>query len=192
MFLAMVLSMTVGQSDILACHRDSHGKFVVSKEQWNFIHKELESKDSKRVLKLIHPSRNLSVRTVQTAYPEPDGSIKEYFEKWNRDTVIENLTQTNPPTFDYLHPGYTYDVACSLFPGQDFKSKESGGYSYRSIMKGDMLYEDLTRPKERKLTAKRRRSLQYLKRLSPISYLRVTCSEGRLWLSEISSDSAAE
>ena len=185
------LLLATRQSDILKCRHDSNGKVVVAKEQWEYIHQELASKDSARVLKLINPRRNLRVRVVNTSFPEPNGTMTVFRETWSRATVIEKLTQTTPQTFDIRHPGYTYELASHLFPGQSYQSSDSKDGS-RTLMKGTMIYEVVTWPSEPKADAKRRRFLRYLNRLSPTTYIRVSCSEGRLWLSEISSDWPAE
>ena len=190
MFFVIAFVMATTQSDVLNCHHDSLGKLTVSKKQWEYIHKELASKDSTRVLKLIDPHDNLKVRVVVTSFPESNGKINVTHETWKRAEVIERLRDIRG--YDYRHPGYTYELASQLVPGNAYKSTDPPGYDGHTVMKGSMLYDQETSPPEPKADAVRRRYLRYIKRFSPITYIRVVCRNGRLWLSEISSAWPAE
>jgi len=181
--MLLVTALLVATSPgILKSRFDRFGTLTVAKAQWEYIHQELASMDSTRVLKLISPRLNLKVRIVNTSFPEPSGKIRVDHVVWNHANITEQLRKVRG--FDVLHPTYAYQMAVNLVPGQTTP--------YSAVKwKGGILYEDnlLKPPKQ---TASERRFAGELNRLSPITFVRLRSIGGRLWLSEIGSGTPAE
>ena len=189
MLVAAVFLLSTHQPDILKCIHDSHKRLVVSKAQWLYIHEVLKSSNSNRVLKLIYPGKSLKVRTVDTSFPNEDGSITVFNRVWDRATVIEKLRDIGG--YEAYHPGQTYREVMDLVPGGHWSSEERL-YSTRTVMKGAMLIEEVTQEKNKKKDAVSRRHQRFMNWLSPTVYIKVYCRKGRLWLSEISSGSSVD
>lgn len=195
--LTLVLIAGMG-ADILHCVPGRHAELVVSKQQWIYIHTELWSWDSKRVNALIHPKRGVSVRVVDTAFAEDHGyRLSVGWTHWTRRDIEKKLQGIDLAKFGHMYdvnyPGYTFGEISHLSPVKvEFNSKNvEEANEHPATMKGNMLYMPEIQPVP--VPDKKHPSLiRDFKRLAPLTYIKMRCIDGRLWLDEVGSDTARE
>lgn len=179
-----VLLLAQGQH-VLACRHGSHANLVVTHQQWTYVHRELQSYKPERVIALVHPRLGLSVRVVNSPFHDETGAIPVKRMTWTRFDLADRLAKAKEGTYSARHPGYTYELISNLTPGREG--------TFRVQAKGNMLFEETSMPQLKPdATRFEKRFRKELNRLSPTTYIRMMCRDGRLWVSEIGSDWPAE
>ena len=189
MILAATLALALQHEEILICKYDKKGMPEVTRDQWVYVHLVLQSRNSKWLLKIIHPKHDLVVRNVETSFPGEDGSIGVVRIIWSKVTVVDRIKKMGFD--DVRHPGYAYEMTEEMDPDAPY-------YEGPLVMKGMMMYVKPERlPKDFKLIVdpSKKRNARYRAdhdRLSPITYIKMAAYDGHTWLSEISSYVPAE